>query len=152
MADSVVDIVKPKASTLVKYGVWLFVIAISVASLLLSGIAWKRSTIDSATLKSINDITTRLERTAERLDALSNNSNAFNRNQSDYLHSSDRTLQGNYDAFSKESGNFTLTPDDGSNGWLFSQDNYLGGQQSNGNQKPGDPDQRLRGQGSSAKG
>lgn len=150
--NAVQGAVRSRLPIVAKYGVWLFVVAISIASLLLSGIAWQRSKIDNNTLKSINDITTRLERTAERLDALSNNSNAFNRSQSDYLHNNDRQLQGNYDALSKKFGDFTLTPDDGTNGWLFSQDNRVGSQQPAGDQKPGDSDKWLREQSGSSKG
>jgi len=144
--------VKSRLPAFAKYGAWFLVLALSVTALLLSGIALQRSKLDNNTIKNISQITERLERTASRLDAITNNSNMFNRNQSDYLHSTDRDAQGNYDAFSKKFGGVDLSIDDGTNSWLFSQDNSFGSQQSNGNQKSGDSDKWLREQGGRSKG
>lgn len=103
-------------------GAWALVIIICLVSLVLSGMAWQRSKLDNNALRSITQITERLEKTASKLQALSEASNVFNRQQSDYLYNNDRDSKGGYDALSQKYETGNVTNDDGSNQWLFSQD------------------------------
>lgn len=103
------------------FAAWGFIIIICLVSVTLSGMAYQRSKLDNDALRNITNITERLEKLANKLDSLAANSNAFNRDSSDFLHQNDRTAADDYNALSQKYNNSVLGTDDGSSKWLFTQ-------------------------------
>lgn len=124
MSDNnvVEGVVKKHLPNTLTIGAWILIILICMVSLVLSGLAYQRSKLDNTALRSISQITERLERTAATLQGLAENSGRFNQSQSEYLYNSDRNLKGGYDVLTQKYGDGTTTTDDGSSKWLFSQD------------------------------
>jgi len=122
-SENVEEVVRKRLPPALTIGAWATVLIICLVSVTLSGLAYQRSKLDNGTIRNIAQIAEKLERTADRLQALSEASNQFNRSQGDYLHGTDRDLKGGYDALSQKYVPGNIGDDDGSNKWLFSQDN-----------------------------
>lgn len=121
-AETVV-VQKSKFSKFAIVFIWITVVALSAASLLLSAMALQRSKLDNDAITSIKDVASRLEKTADSLDKLTRRNMEFKTGQSDYLHNEDRTNEDSYLDLTKKYDINTQLPDDGTNQWLFSQDN-----------------------------
>jgi len=125
MSDNLVNepvTASPRISKIAVISIWIIVIALAVSSLALSAMAYQRSKLDNNTLKSISDITARLEKTADNLDKLAQRNVDFQNQQSNYLHTGDRNSDESYKTLSEKYSNGILPADDGSSKWLFSQD------------------------------
>lgn len=136
LKEVVEEAVKPNIPKIILWVMWSIVILVSIGSLALSYTALQRSKLDNDSIKTISQIADRLEKTANKLDLLSQQNRTFNRDQSDYLHEEDRQSGGAYNEINKKYGNPTVGPDDFSNKWLFTQDNDQRSQQPTGDQKP----------------
>lgn len=118
---------------------WFVIIVLVGTSLAISTIAFKRTKIDNKSIERIGEIATRLEVSIAKLEQLQTASNAFNREQSDYLYNADRINMGNSNVLAKKYSDYSFSDDDLSNDWLFKPSNHIGGQQPSGNKATGTP-------------
>ena len=138
VADALPEEVKEKLNqcktTLVQYGVWAVVIVMVIASLMLSYISLRRSTIDNESLRSINELSTRLDRAVTQLESLNEQNRFFMEQQAAQFKGKNTQDAFNYDALKNKYGdNSTSSADDLTSEWLFSEYGDIGSNKPAGN-------------------
>lgn len=113
--------------------IWAIVIGISVFALVISFKAMNRTKLDSESIRNINSIAERLERSAKSFEELTAENRESVAVQRAYLESNKANTDAKYQNLQKRYGTGDLTPDNFSNKWLFSQpDSQRGVKQTNG--------------------
>lgn len=122
--EEVRTVIESKLSTF-HYVIWAAVIILTIASVSISYVALKRSTLDNESIRSLNEISLRMKTSLDTLTKLNKDNLEFNANKNAYIAQQNTQTDFNYDDLVKKYGapSAALNPDDGSNKWLFSQPN-----------------------------
>lgn len=128
------QVVESKLSTF-HYVIWAAVIILTIASVSISYVALKRSTLDNDSIRSLNEISLRMKTSLDTLTELNKANLEFNQNKDKYVTQQNTQTDFNYEDLVKKYGNPADlgASDDGSNKWLFSSPDDKRSNQSPGN-------------------
>lgn len=113
---------------LIHYAVWGLIVILVITSLIISYISLRRSTLDNDSIRSLQELTVRMDRAVTQMETLNKENRAFVDSKSTESINRNNQDNFNYESMSKKYGNTNITtPDDLSSKWLFSEDGSIGG-------------------------